>query len=292
MTRKTIKYWMAAAVFLLLSCISALAAQTGSVRVTVTNQDDEPVPGMTITLYTVAEGSTLHHDFNYNRTGLTFSNLRANPHSPQYAAILAQCANDYGVTGSVKATDDDGMVRYSHVAEGIYLVVGQMGSVIFDPFLVPVPTTINGVDDWSIEAEPKVEYTPPGPGPQPTPTPTPTPNVTPTPGTTPTPTPTPGTTPDPDVTPTPGTTPDPGVTPTPGVSPDPDVTPTPTPTPTPDPDVTPGPEPTDSPDDPDDPKLPQTGVNVWPMYTLLALGILCILAGFIELLRGWRERRE
>ena len=56
--------------------------------------------------------------------------------------------------------------------------------------------------------------------------------------------------------------------------------------------MTPGPEPTDSPDDPDDPKLPQTGVNVWPMYALLALGILFILAGIIELLRGWRERRE
>lgn len=296
MNRKTIRYWTAALFFLVLTCAVALAAAAGSVRVTVTNQDDEPVPGMTITLYTVVEGNTLSNDFNYTRTGLTLGDLRANPHSPQYAAILARCAADWSVAGDVKTTNDDGMVQYTNVPEGIYLVVGQMGTVTFDPFLVPVPTVINGVPDYSIEAEPKVEYTIPGPGPQPTPTPTPTPGVTPTPTPTPTPgvTPTPGTTPDPGVTPTPGTSPDPGVTPTPGTTPDPGVTPTPGTSP--DPDVTPtaGPSPDlpDDPDDPDDPKLPQTGVNVWPMYVLLGLGALCLLAGLVELIRGWRERRE
>ncbi len=281
MKRNTIKYWLAALLMLILSCAAALAAHTGSIRVTVTNMDDVPVPDLTVTLYTVVDSrGSLCHDFNYNRTGLTRGMLLATPHSPEYARILARCAADYAVAGDTRKTDTNGAAHYTDVNEGLYLVVGQIGSVCFDPFLVPMPILVNDVPDYSIEATPKVEYAV-----VPTPTPTPTPGVTPTP--TPTPGVTPSPTPTPDVTPTP--TPTPGVTPTP--TPTPDVTPTPTPTP----DVTSTPAPTPSPspsEDPDGPKIPQTGVNIWPMYTLLVLGILLILAGFVELLRGRKERRH
>ena len=39
-----------------------------------------------------------------------------------------------------------------------------------------------------------------------------------------------------------------------------------------------------------EPEIPQTGSNVWPQYILLAAGVLCIVAGFVDLIRG-REKK-
>ena len=58
------------------------------------------------------------------------------------------------------------------------------------------------------------------------------------------------------------------------------------------PDVPVGPEDPGTPEGPEDPsgpEIPQTGVNVWPMYLLAGAGILLVLAGAVELRRGRHE---
>ena len=75
------------------------------------------------------------------------------------------------------------MVRFSPLEEGIYLVWEDSEGLSFPPFLVSIPTVVEDLVIYDVEAEPKAEE------PEPTPTPTPTPGVSP--GPTPTPTPTP-----------------------------------------------------------------------------------------------------
>ena len=181
MKRKAIKYWTAALFFLILTCLAALAVHTGNIQVTVTNMDDIPVLDMTITLYTVVdEQNRLNPDFS--KAGIAAHYIADNPHSPEYAAKLAQCAAAQNLTGWDEQTDENGCVYFDNVIEGIYLVVGTLETdsttVVFDPFLVPIPTVINGDPDYSVFAAPKVDYTfpdpnPPGPKPDPDPDPWP-----------------------------------------------------------------------------------------------------------------------
>ena len=50
----------------------------------------------------------------------------------------------------------------------------------------------------------------------------------------------------------------------------------------------------DAPTEPEgpEPAIPQTGISVIPMYTLLALGTVLTLAGLYEMIRGREEHHE
>lgn len=158
MKHNAIKYWLVVLLVLVLTCVVALAATTGFIRVTITDLEDEPVPDMTISLYKIVEGVTLEHNFKSSLTGLTSSDIRNDPHNPDYARILAQCATDYSVTPTAQQTSGySGRVQFNDLTQGVYLVTGAGDTAKFDPFLVPMPIVINSMEDWQIEAEPKAE---------------------------------------------------------------------------------------------------------------------------------------
>lgn len=73
------------------------------------------------------------------------------------ARILAKFARDNKLSGDEKTPDDAGEVLYAPLSDGLYLVVSLAPEPEFTPFLVSLPTRINGEDIYNIKAEPKEE---------------------------------------------------------------------------------------------------------------------------------------
>lgn len=252
--------------------------QTGSIEVTM-KQEEEVVPGGTLTLYRVGEIQQQNGDYSFGLvedfadSGESLEDIT----SPELAEGLAGFAQEEN--GKTLQIDENGNVMFDDLELGLYLVVQYNAAEGYEnvsPFLVSVPVNINGTYIYQVDATPKVGLInggPPAP-PDVTPTPTPEPDVTPTPG--------------PDVTPTP--TPGPDVTPTP--TPDPDVTPTPAPTPTPPPTVVPTPTPVVTPTPTPAPTLPQTGQLNWPIPLLAVAGLAVFAAGWILRFGQKKEKDE
>lgn len=250
--------------------------QTGSIEVTM-KQEEEVVPGGTLTLYRV--GEIQQQDGNYSfglvedfaDSGESLEDIT----SPELAEGLAGFAQEEN--GKTLQIDENGNVMFDDLELGLYLVVqydAAEGYENVSPFLVSVPVNINGTYIYQVDATPKVGLINGGPPTPPdvTPTPTPAPDVTPTP------------TPGPDDTPTP----DPDVTPTPG----PDDTPTPAPTPTTPPAVVPTPTPVVTPTPTPAPTLPQTGQLNWPIPLLAVAGLAVFVAGWILRFGQKKEKDE
>lgn len=267
---------LCAAVMLCAVAAPALAAKVGNISVEIKDDDDKPVVGFEVCIVKVADkNAKLIGDFK--AASITPSKLKDEKNNAKNAKKLLAYVDD--AAAEKKATTTNGRLAFKNLEEGIYLIydAGNDGHK-FDPFLVKMPTVINGSADYDIVASPKIDpITPPGGG-----------------GTIPTPTPEP--TDDPD---------DPTPTPTPSGDPDdPDDPDSPTPTPTPggdpgdpgDPD-NPTPPPGGDPDNPGDsgdsdpsthgpgyvPTLPLTGVERRPIWALLGLGGVLIVAGVLQL---------
>lgn len=261
-----------AAVLVFAASAPALAANLGSLTLEITAEDDSPVADFEVRMARVAgtDGKLIGR---FKRAGIDPDALKDETANAKNAKKLVAYANNS--SSEKKVTDADGRVTFKNMSEGFYLVYDSgKGDYIFDPFLVVVPTMINGSAIYDIVSSPKVEENDPddpddpGGG-----------------GTTPTPTPTPGDDPDdPTPTPTPGGDPDDPDDPTPPPGGDPDDPDDPTPTPGGDPDDPDNPDPTPTPTPkPDVPVLPLTGVERRPIWVLLGLGGALIVAGILQL---------
>jgi len=241
--------------------------QIGSIEVTM-KQEEEVVPGGTLTLYRVGEIQQKNTGYYFSpvgdfaESGEALEDLSA----PELAEELAGYAQEEN--GDTLQIDDNGKALFDELELGLYLVVqydAAEGYEKVSPFLVTVPVNINGSYIYQVDATPKVGtlkqsgQVPPGVTPTPTPNPEDTPTPTPNPEDTPTPTP------DPDATPTPAPTNPPTVTPTPAPTNPPTAAPTPVPTPTPTP----------------APVLPQTGQLNWPIPLLAVAGLGVFITGWI-----------
>ncbi len=250
--------------------------QTGSIEVTM-KQEEEVVPGGTLTLYRVGEIQQQDTRLffspvgDFAKSGETLENIA----EPELAEVLAGYAQE--ANGDTLQVDDGGKVFFDELELGLYLVVQYEAAEGYEkvsPFLVTVPVNINGSYIYQVDATPKVGTLKQSGQVEPgvTPTPTPDPDATPTPTPDPNATPTP--TPDPNATPTPAPTTPPNVTPTPAPTNPPTVVPTPVPTPTPTP----------------APVLPQTGQLNWPIPLLAVAGLGIFIAGWI--LRFGKKKEE
>lgn len=263
---RTLNGLLAAALCLLLCAAPAFAAAAGSICVRLTDGDDLPVSGAVIVMNHVADADGAL-TARFVGAGISADSLLDSRDVAKNSKALSEYAEQWGIAGQEKSTDSDGRVEYTGLSEGIYLVRCQAGQkVTFPAFLVYIPTVINGVEIYDVQSEPKAEDAP---------DPEPTPSVTPGPSTSPDPSPSPSADPSPSVEPSPSPTVEP--------SPSPSVEPSPSPSPSSDPSPSP---------DPGKPDLPQTGVRVWPMYLLLGLGALFIVAGLIDLCANRRKRDE
>lgn len=275
---------LCAAVMLCAVAAPALAAKVGNISVEIKDDDDKPVVGFEVCIVKVADkNAKLIGDFK--AASITPNKLKDEKNNAKNAKKLLAYVDD--AAAEKKATTTNGRLAFKNLEEGIYLIydAGNDGHK-FDPFLVKMPTVINGSADYDIVASPKIDpITPPGGGgggggTPPTPTPTPEPSDDPD---DPTPTPPPGDDPDDPDNPTP--------TPTPGGDPGDPGDPTPTPPPggggegggeepgTPGG----GGEGGEGEGDPGIPTLPLTGVERRPIWALLGLGGVLIVAGVLQL---------
>ncbi len=128
----------------LLGSVSATAAgETGSIGVMLAQEGE-------VTLYRVGDLTETGYRLAelYGGHALTFDELL----SPELAAILAREAKD----GVVRQADQ-GVVTYSGLEPGIYLLVQtacEEESVPFSPFMVTLPW--DG-DQWDVEVRPREE---------------------------------------------------------------------------------------------------------------------------------------
>ena len=129
--------------------IAALAApipeegRLGSITVTV-RYDDKPVSGGALTLFRVGEVS--ENDGNYcflpagdfSECGLVFENIQ----SPELAESLASYARSQKLTGTAKLISKKGIVTFSGLEQGLYLLVqntAAYGYSKLSAFLVSLP---------------------------------------------------------------------------------------------------------------------------------------------------------
>lgn len=224
--------WLLMVVLCLLSAFPAGAARTSELRILV-----EDICGLTVRVYPVADPyGNLNEQFE--GADLSPEQLLDEKRTAENAEALLKHAEQNGWGGYETVTDDKGVTVYRGLTDGCYLVSTSGESSCFAPFLVYVPTIINGESMYNITAEPK------------------TGNV-------------------PDV---------PDIPDHPNIPDVPDIPDIPE---TPEDPVAPAP-----PDVPYGPAIPQTGVNALPKYLLLALGTVCIVVGFAELLLSRKDKYE
>ena len=272
---------LCAAVMLCAVAAPALAAKVGNISVEIKDDDDKPVVGFEVCIVKVADkNAKLIGDFK--AASITPNKLKDEKNNAKNAKKLLAYVDN--AVAEKKATAANGRLAYKNLEEGIYLIydAGNDGHK-FDPFLVKMPTVINGSADYDIVASPKIDpITPPGGGgggggTPPTPTPTPGDEPTPSPGPSDPVDPS-----DPPVGPTPpggggeGGGEEPG---TPGVpgggeggGEEPGT-----------PGVPGGGEGGEGEDEPGIPTLPLTGVERRPIWVLLGLGSVLVVAGILQL---------
>jgi hypothetical protein len=154
------KWLILLAVLLLLAAVpTAWAAEIGSIQV-------RGIEG-TVLLYPVAsQDGTLKDDF----AGVSSDILdETNPVSK--AKALWAYAQAEKLPGQACQTDSEGNALFSLLEQGLYLIGSTAAVPEFDPFLVQVPTVINGKQVFHIKAEPKQEDPKPSTPTEPAPTP-------------------------------------------------------------------------------------------------------------------------
>ena len=235
--------------------------------------DDTPVPGYKIHFSSVADPEG-YLDYEFEGVGISPADMLNEQLNAENAQKLHKFAVDNSITGELAVCDSYGKVVFKNLDAGIFMVwPDEDNELSFLPYLIYLPTVINGNSIWDITSVPKV-----GEEPAPVPAPTPAPTLTPTPKpTTPSGPVIPGIDPSPSPSTSPLPTHTPDIEPTPTSSPGVEPTPTPTPTPAP----TPGTE-----VKPDKPQIPQTGINRLPALLLLAFGIGFVVVGTVIIVRA------
>lgn len=203
---KHLKYRFAALLLCLgLLCAAALAANTGSLSIHLTDSRDMGGAGVDIGLFSVGDkDGNLTVDFA--GSGLPAAGLLDEKKNPANAKNLLAYAREEGLDAQMTTTDSQGKVFYPDLAEGVYLVFGSKGE--FAPYLVYIPTKIGSLTVYDVKSEPKTDEEedpddPPGPSGSPSPSPSVTPGPSDPPG------PTPGTSEPPGPSDPPGTFPTP-----------------------------------------------------------------------------------
>ena len=149
-TKKTSISILLAALVCLALCIPVAAAQTGSLKILL---DEEPCS--TISLHRVADmDGTLTADFA--GAAISPETLLDTREVPNNAIALKKYALDNGIVGAEQVPEGSEPVFFPDLALGIYLVYCADDDA-FDPFLVFIPSNINGEIVYDIEAQPKME---------------------------------------------------------------------------------------------------------------------------------------
>ena len=140
------KWLILLAVVLFMAAVpAARAAETGSIQV-------QGIEGP-VALYGVAspEG-TVYADF-----AEVYAGIPGDEPAASLAKILWTYAQAEKLPGLAGQADAEGNALFSPLEQGLYLIGSTAAVPEFDPFLVQVPTVINGKQVFHIVAEPKQE---------------------------------------------------------------------------------------------------------------------------------------
>lgn len=153
---------LAVVVILLLGIVSIEAVAAGP-EGTITIRlaaEGVPVSGGTVALYRVgklkADGSGFLPWGAFENCGIAFEEIRL----AKLAEPLAEYVEAENLAGTVQALDKEGRVVFTNLEQGLYLMVQEEaaeGYRKFSPFLISVPTSINGELIYKVDASPKVQ---------------------------------------------------------------------------------------------------------------------------------------
>ena len=140
---------LAALLCIMALSVSVLAAQSGSLLIGGIEE--------TVCLFQVADaGGTLLPDF----AAAPVENLQEENNMVKNAKALAEYAKQESLAGDKRTPDSAGNVSYTPLEEGVYLICSVASDAEFNPFLVVIPTQINGEAVYDIKAKPKEENLP------------------------------------------------------------------------------------------------------------------------------------
>lgn len=151
-------------------------SRTGSISIAMTCEG-QAVPGGSLTLYRVAQvheenGADYSFVFlpEYAESGVSLEQLE----DSTIAQTLADYAAEKQLPGTKKAIDDQGLISFTELELGLYLLVQEepaKGYLPLNPFLVSVPAYKDGTYIYDVDATPKLalekDPTPPPPPPPP-----------------------------------------------------------------------------------------------------------------------------
>lgn len=155
-----------AALICLLAAFGHALAASGSIKVTV----EEAQKGLAVNIVQVADKNAVLTE-SFAGAGIYKDQLTAEMHKKASAEALLAYAEKNGIEYFSLETNEQGIVLFSGLEEGIYLLWEDSKGLDFPPFLVSIPTVIKDLVIYDVEAEPKAEE----PTPPPTSTPAPTP---------------------------------------------------------------------------------------------------------------------
>lgn len=111
-------------------------------------QFDQKAAGADLTLYSVAsyqDGSFVLHDV-FENCGISLDRLSEAQTAEQTAEQLAALAKEKGAQGIAKTVGTDGILRYTELVPGYYLLAqtGGLEDIEIQKLLVPLPYTVEG----------------------------------------------------------------------------------------------------------------------------------------------------
>lgn len=108
-----------------------------------------------ISLYPVADANGILTE-DFADLGIPADRMLAEKYGRKNALMLRQHALNKDLTGDGRTTDSNGVTHYTNLEKGIYLITytGEQNAP-FDPFLVKIPTVINGEEQYYLKATPK-----------------------------------------------------------------------------------------------------------------------------------------
>ncbi len=137
--------------------VSASAAELGSITLTLADADGVAVSDGALTLYQVA-AVTEETEYVYT-DAFSACTLTLDVEDSTLASSLAEYVEANGITGTEGAIGEDGVVTFSDLEQGLYLLVQTTESTGFyaiSPVVVTVPYLEDGVWIMDVNASPKV----------------------------------------------------------------------------------------------------------------------------------------
>lgn len=142
---------------LLLSTTTAFAAGDCRLQVIIENSAEEPVPNINVELLQVAvgEGAACALTPAFSGLGISAQELLSSP-GIDYAEQIYQYIYAKELIGQIKHTSAHGTVHFNDLEKGIYLVFERGNQMVaFQPYLVILPSEINGHPETNVISIPK-----------------------------------------------------------------------------------------------------------------------------------------